>query len=69
MSKEFINFGLHEPNFLLNLNPYGPKILQQVWMEKYSILFSYELCCKLDRYQTVVVSCVVPVGNVSWMLF
>jgi len=55
--------------FLLTLNPYGPKILQQVWMEKYSILFSYEFSCKLDLYQTVVVSFVVSVGNVSWMLF
>jgi len=69
VSKEYINAGSHEINFLLNLDPYGPKGLQQVWMEKHSILFSYELGCKLDRYQTVVVSCVVPVGNVSWMLF
>lgn len=69
MSKEFINIDSREINLLLNLNSYGLKTQQQVWMETYSILFSHELGCKLDRYQTVVVSCVVPVGNVPWMLF
>jgi hypothetical protein len=69
VSKDFINIGSYAINFLLRLNPYGPKILQQVWMEKSSISFSYKLGCKLDAYQTVVVSCVVPVGNVSWTLF